>query len=111
MPEQVRRRHRHHEAGLIERLLEVAHDAIPLSGRGVKGHQVVVVEVHAIRAQFAQLMHDIDWVQRRAHRLTEGVGPDTAHRPETKGKLVALLRHKLIGQALTPLYVYALAAN
>src|SRR3712207_8946145 len=37
---QVRRGHRHDQAGLLERRLELAHDAVAVGGRGVDRHQV-----------------------------------------------------------------------
>src|SRR5690242_7918111 len=56
-------------------------------------------------------MHAVYGVQRRTYRFAKGIPSHVTHGPETEGEFVALLGHKLIGQALAPLYVYAIAAN
>src|SRR6185312_12607707 len=47
--EQIRRRHRHLHAVIVERLFELTHDAISLSRRSVDRHQIVVVQIDAVR--------------------------------------------------------------
>ena len=78
--EQVGGRHRHLQAGVVQRLLEVAHDAVALPGRGVDGHQIVVVQVDAVGAQPGQLAHEVRRAQRGAGRLAEGVASGAARR-------------------------------
>ena len=51
--EEVGGRHRHLHAVVAQRLFELADDCVALGGGGIDGHQVVVMEVDAVRAEFA----------------------------------------------------------
>jgi len=89
--EQVGGGHRHDQPGLGQRPLEVGDDALALGGRGVNGHQVVIVEIDAIGAHFGQQVHDLHWRERIAHLHTERVAPPVAHRPQAEGEFVPRL--------------------
>ena len=86
--EQVRRRHRHAHAVVLEGLLEAADDAVAFGGRGVNRHQIVVVEIDAPRAEIAQPLDRNDRVHRWPDELAEGVSTAVADGPEAEGELV-----------------------
>jgi len=52
--EQIGGSHRDFEAGCLQRRLEVAHDLVCFTGRGVDRHQIIVVIVDAVSADFCQ---------------------------------------------------------
>src|SRR5690349_17654775 len=79
-----------------QRLLEAGDDLVALLRSGVKRHQVVVVQVHPVRAQLAELRDDPLGRDGRAHRLTKRVAPGVADRPQAKGKLVFLAGCELV---------------
>ncbi len=72
----------------MQGLLEILDDLIALGGRGIDRHEVVVVEVHAPRADFGQQMNNLDGGQRFADGLAKGIGARTADGPQAKGKFV-----------------------
>ena len=80
--------HRHDDAVGVAGLLELLDDPVALGGRGVDGHQVVVVEVHAPRADFGQHLDRVDRRQRRTHLGAERIAAAVADGPETEGELV-----------------------
>src|SRR5262249_28786772 len=86
--EKIRRRHRNEEAGLVQRLLEVPDDLIPLGRRRGNRHEIVVVEVDPHRAHFRQQVHDPDGRHRLTHRLAERIAAGIADRPEAEGERV-----------------------
>ena len=86
--EQVGRRHRHRHAGGVERLAEVAHDAVALGGGGVDRHEVVVVEVDAPRAELGEAVHGRHRIERRPHELAERIAAAVADGPETEREFV-----------------------
>ena len=61
---------------------------IALGGGGVDGHEVVVVEVHAIRAEFSESPHDGDGVQCVARGLAKRIAAPVADCPQAEGELV-----------------------
>jgi hypothetical protein len=54
LAEQVGGGHRHLHAGLVERRTELLDDALALGCGRTERHQVVVVEVHSVRAEFGK---------------------------------------------------------
>ena len=64
------------------------HDPIALGGGGVDRHEIVVVEVDAVRAQVGQLPDRVAGVQRRTDEVAEGIAAAIADRPEAEGELV-----------------------
>ena len=79
--EEIRGGHRHHEPGVRERLPEAGDDLPARRGRCVDRHEVVVVKVHAPRADFGEQAHDFDRRQRCAHRRAERVAARVADGP------------------------------
>ena len=62
------------------------------SGRARTGrHEIVVVEVHSVRAEIREALHCIDRVERRSRFVTEGVAPTIADGPEAERELVGRL--------------------
>ena len=86
--EKVGGRHRHAHPRVGERLLELAHDAIPLRGRGVPGHQVVVVQVDAIGAELRQLTNDANGGKRGPYGVPERIASRVADGPEPEREVV-----------------------
>ena len=84
--EQVRRRHRHADAAVVERRAEAPDDRVALGRRRAERHEVVVVQADAVRSQRSELAHALHGVERGARRLAERVAPDVAHGPETEGE-------------------------
>ncbi len=79
-------------AGLLTGLLELAHDAVALGGRGVDRDQVVVVQVDAPGADFAQHGRDVVGRHGGAHGVAEGIAAAVAQRPQSERELVFGLR-------------------
>ena len=97
--EQVRRRHRHLHAGVVERAPEPLQDRLAL-GRGRAGrHEVVVVEVHAVRAELGEAVHGVDRIERRARLVAERVATAVADRPEAEREVVVGRRCVLVAHA------------
>jgi hypothetical protein len=86
--EQVGGGHRDHQARRDERLLEVVDDAIAVGGGGVDGHQVVVVEVHAVGADLREQVDDVNRRQCRADGIPERIAAAVADGPEPERELV-----------------------
>ena len=85
--EQVRRRHRHLHARVVERRLELAHDPIALGRRRVARHEIVVVQVHAIRAELARAFRRCESARSTGRTGSpNGSRPTlpTVHRPKVK---------------------------
>ena len=66
--EQVGGRHRDNETGISQRLAEILFDGFGFGGGGVDRDQVVVVEVDAVRADFAQQVNKFGGCFVLAHR-------------------------------------------
>ena len=73
---------------VLERLLEVADDAIPFGGGRVDRHQIVVVEVDAPGAELAQPLDGDDGVDPGPDELAEGIAAAVADGPEAECELV-----------------------
>ena len=85
---EIGRRHRHDEAVLVQRFLEVAHYPVPFCRGRVDRNQIVVMEVDAPGADLPQ---ELDQLRRRAHlphRVAEGVASDVADGPEAEAEFV-----------------------
>ena len=83
--EQIDGGHGHDHAVLPAGRFELAHDAVALGGRGVDGNQIVVVQVHAPRADFAKQASKFGGRQNRADRrlqMDRGRGLPTVHNPK-----------------------------
>jgi hypothetical protein len=93
MAEQVRGRRGDHQAGLLQRLAERGNPLLPLGRRGIEVEHVVVVEVHAVRAQLRELADRPVSRHRRAHRPAEHVYALPPHRPYPERKVVFPRRH------------------
>ena len=86
--EQVGGRHGHDQPGIRQRLAEVLFDRFGFGGRGVDGDQVVVVEVDAIGADFAEQVDQLGGGFVGAGGGAKGVGAAIADRPQAKGEFV-----------------------
>ena len=64
--------------------LEFAHDRVALRGRGVNGHQVVVVQIDAPGSDFPEHGYNFYWRQIRAHNIAKRISPAIAQRPQSK---------------------------
>ena len=87
--EQVRRRHRHLHArssssAARNRLRIASRSAAVRPGRD----QVVVVEVHAVRAEVGEPLHGLDRVERRPGLVAERVAAPVPDRPEPEREVV-----------------------
>ena len=69
--------------------LEVAHDLVALGGGRVARHEVVVVEVDAVRAELGELVHDLA-PARSAGRtgIAERIASGVADGPQAEGEVV-----------------------
>ncbi len=86
--EGVGRDHLADDAGLVERLAEVADDPVALGVAAAEGHEVVVVEGDAPGAEVGEAAHGLDRVEVRARGVTELVTSLPADGPETERELV-----------------------
>ena len=86
--EQVGGRHRHDQAGLGQRLAEVLLDRFRFGGGGVDRDQVVVVEVDAVGADFAQQVDQLGRGLGLAHWRRQTGRAAIADRPQAKGEFV-----------------------
>jgi len=93
--EQIGRRHRHNQALLLQRLLEIAHDAVALGRGRFDRDQVVVVEVDAPGAHLAQQLHQLHRRARFPHPHAERVAPGVADRPQAEAEFV--FRSRCVG--------------
>ena len=85
---QVHRRHGHDDVVRLAGAFEFADDAIALGWRRVDRDEIVVVEIDAPGADFAEQRHCVVGRERRAHDIAEGVSPAIADGPQTKRELV-----------------------
>ncbi len=85
---QVGGRHRHLEARVRERGLELRNDPVAFGGTGVNRHQIVVVKVDAVCAEFGELLDDVGSAKRFAGGFAERIAANVANGPEAKGELV-----------------------
>ena len=95
--EQVRRGHRHDEAGGIERLLEVRDDLVAFVRARVDRHEVVVVQVHAPRAHLGQELDELDGGEHLARGVPERVEARVTDGPQPEGEPVVrpgFVRHR-----------------
>ena len=81
MPEQVGRRHRADDAGLVEALLESIKLGATLGFGSPEGHEVVVVEAHPPRTDLGKAPDEVDGIDRRPGCVAEGIAPQVADRP------------------------------
>ncbi len=95
--EKVRGRHRDLHPRFVERPLEVADNAIAVGGARVSRHEVVVVQVDAVRPELRQLAHDARRRHRWPHGVAEGIAADVAHGPKAEGEMMFGLRSVWIG--------------
>ena len=72
----------------VERLPELPHDPVALGGRRAARHEIVVVEVHPVRAELGELVHDLHRADGRPRRLTERVASRVSHGPQAEGEVV-----------------------
>ena len=86
--EEIRRRHRHDEARIVQGLFEVPHNFVLLGSRGGDGDQIVVVEVDPPRADFGQQVNDLHRRNCIAHGFAEGIPARIADGPQAKGEFV-----------------------
>ena len=63
-----------------------------LRGRGVEGHEVVVVKIHAVGAQPGQALDGDDRISAGRTELAERIAPSIANGPQTKRELVCGFR-------------------
>ncbi len=73
MKEQIHRGHGHDNSVFLAGLFELADNAVALGRSRVDGYQVVVVQVHAPGANFAQHLDDLVGRQGGAHGFAERV--------------------------------------
>ena len=73
---------------LLARPRKVTHDPVTLGGRGIDRHEIVVVEVHAPCADFAQERGGVDRRESGADSVAEGIAAAIADGPETERELV-----------------------
>ena len=92
--EEVDGGHRHDDAGALAGRLELLDDLVAFGRGGVDRHQVVVVQVHAPRADLAEHGGGVVGRQRRADDVAEGIAAAVADRPEAEGKLVLGFRDR-----------------
>src|SRR5204862_3678320 len=63
-------------------------DLVAFGGTRAGRHQIVVVQIHAVRAELGELAHDRRRRQRRPDRLTEWIASGIADGPEPEGEVV-----------------------
>ena len=68
--------------------LELAHDAVALGRRGVDRHQIVVVQVDAPRAEFAENGDDVIGRNGGTNGVAKWIATAVAECPEAKRKFV-----------------------
>jgi len=78
-------------AGCVEGAPEALEDLIPLVGRRAVGHEIVVVEAHAVRPEVGQPLDRVDRVERCAHFGAEGISAGVPDRPEPEGEVILWL--------------------
>jgi hypothetical protein len=93
------------QTGGVDGLLEPGDDLVPLSIRGIEGEDIVVVEGDAPDAEFSEMLGVLPRPQRRARRLTEGVGGEPTDRPQTEREPVLLGGRANHGLLLEPEFV------
>src|SRR5438552_13191773 len=86
--EKVGCRHGHDHARGVERVLELGYDALALPQRGIKRHEVVVVEVHAPGAKLGQLLHDARGWKGRTRKVAKRIAPAVTHGPEPEREVI-----------------------
>src|SRR5207248_1285729 len=81
------RRHRAHKAVVFEALFEIPEDLVRLLRRGVDGDRVVVVKVHAIRADLAEQIANLLNADLGSSRLAKRVAANVADGPKAEREL------------------------
>ena len=66
---------------IVEGLFEFAHDAITFLRRGIDRHQIVVVQVDAVRAEPAQFFDDLNRAQTWPRGLAKWIASAIADGP------------------------------
>ena len=91
--EEVRRRHRDDQPGSIERGTELVDDAVALARAGADGHEIVVVQRHAVRPELGQLLDGDDRIEGWPGRVAERIAPGVPDGPESEREPIARSRH------------------
>jgi hypothetical protein len=73
--------HRHFHTAVVERVLKLAHDAIPLGWGRIDRHQIVVVQIYAVSTQLAQAFDNRDGTKTRTRRVAKRVASTIADGP------------------------------
>ena len=84
--EEVAGGHGDGEVVVFEGFFEVLEDAGALGGGGVDRHEVIVVEVDAVGADFGEEFDDLDGGELAADGAAEGIAADVADGPESEGE-------------------------
>jgi hypothetical protein len=98
--EQVRRRHRHLHARVVQGAAEPLQDRLAFGGRRAGRDQVVVVEVDAVRAELGEALHGLDRIEWRARLVAERITTDIADGPQPEGEALRSRRYVLIVHGL-----------
>ena len=101
VPEEIGRRHRADDPGLIERLLEAIELSAALRFRRTEGHEVVVVEAHTPGADVGEALDVIDRVDRGTRGVAEGIASRMPDGPHAEGE--AVLRGRGVVSHAVPL--------
>ena len=86
MSEQIRGRHRADDARVVHRALEVLDDRVARRCRTTEGYEVLVVEVHTVGANLAELGRGAARIERLAHWSAKWVPSGVAHGPESESE-------------------------
>ena len=86
---------------LVERTLEPRHDRVALGRARAEGHEVVVVEADAVRADFGEVLHRVDGIERCPHLVAERVSARAADCPETESEVIVGNRGELVTHDIT----------
>ncbi len=86
--EQVGGRHGDDESRVGECLAKLLFDGLRLGRCGVDGNQVVVMEIHSIRADLPEQVNEFGRCLLFAHRRTERISASRSNGPQTEGKFV-----------------------
>ena len=85
---EIGRRHRHDQALLVQRLLEIADDPVALGRRCIDRDQVIVMEVDPPGADLAQQLYQLHRRARFPHTHAKRVAAGVADRPQAKAEFV-----------------------
>src|SRR5687767_2421279 len=88
MEEEVRRGHRNLQVVIGKRLLEFFDDFVSQRRAGINRHEIIVVEVYAIRSQLGKLFDNAGGRNRGTNGVSKRITPSISHSPEAEGKTV-----------------------